>query len=98
MLRVSRLSKDYPTRSGPLPVLRDVNLELLDSLRGRVWKRVIDRSQLEGVEREHRVISTKLLAGRTLVHVYDDSTPGAEWHEVEPDLEDVYFSTMAAAA
>ena len=73
-------------------------LSTIDSLRGRVWKRVIDRSQLEGVEREHRVISTKLLAGRTLVHVYDDSTPGADWHEVEPDLEDVYFSTMAAAA
>lgn len=27
-LQVSHLHKDYPTRSGPLPVLRDVNLEL----------------------------------------------------------------------
>ena len=27
-LQVSHLSKDYPTRSGPLPVLRDVNLQL----------------------------------------------------------------------
>jgi ABC-2 type transport system ATP-binding protein len=73
-------------------------LSTIDSLRGRVWKRVIDRSQLEGIERDHRVISTKLLAGRTLVHVCDASTPGSEWHEVEPDLEDVYFNTMSAAA
>jgi ABC-2 type transport system ATP-binding protein len=73
-------------------------LATIDSLRGRVWKRVIDRSELEGIERDHRVISTKLLAGRTLVHVCDDSPPGSDWHGVEPDLEDVYFNTMVAAA
>jgi ABC-2 type transport system ATP-binding protein len=73
-------------------------LATIESLRGRVWKRVIDRSELEGIEHGHRVISTKLLAGRTLVHVWEDSAPGVEWHEVEPDLEDVYFNTMAAAA
>jgi ABC-type multidrug transport system ATPase subunit len=73
-------------------------LSTIESLRGRVWRRVIDKSELEGVEREHRVISTKLLAGRTLVHVCESSTPGAGWNEVEPDLEDVYFDTMTAAA
>jgi ABC-2 type transport system ATP-binding protein len=72
-------------------------LSTIDSLRGRVWKRVIDRSELERIESDHRVISTKLLAGRTLVYVCDDSAPGSEWHEVEPDLEDVYFNTMVAA-
>jgi ABC-type multidrug transport system ATPase subunit len=72
-------------------------LSTIESLRGRVWRRVIDKSELEGVEREHRVISTKLLAGRTLVHVCESSTPGAGWNEVEPDLEDVYFDTMVAA-
>src|SRR5438105_14030371 len=28
MLQVNQLSKDYPTRSGPLPVLKDISLEL----------------------------------------------------------------------
>ena len=73
-------------------------LSTIESLRGRIWKRVIDRSDLEKIERDHRVISTKLLAGRTLVHVCENATPGTEWHEVDPDLEDVYFNTMAAAA
>jgi ABC-type multidrug transport system ATPase subunit len=72
-------------------------LSTIESLRGKVWRRVIERSQLEGIESEHRVISTKLLAGRTLVHVCDTSSPGSEWNEVEPDLEDVYFNTMVAA-
>jgi ABC-type multidrug transport system ATPase subunit len=71
-------------------------LAAIDSLRGRIWKRVIDRSQLEGIERERRVISTKLLAGRTLVHAHADDSPGTEWQEVEPNLEDVYFNTMVA--
>ena len=73
-------------------------LATIDALLGKVWKRVIDRTQLQEIERNHRVISTKLLAGRTLVHVCEDSTPGSDWNEVEPDLEDVYFNTMSAAA
>ena len=71
-------------------------LAAIDSLRGRIWKRVIDRSQLEEIERESRVISTKLLAGRTLVHAHADDSPGSGWQEVEPNLEDVYFNTMVA--
>jgi ABC-2 type transport system ATP-binding protein len=41
------------------------------------------------------VICTKLLGGRTLVHVYAESSPGPEFDAAEPDLEDVYFSVMA---
>ena len=69
-------------------------LRAIDDLRGRIWRRVISKSQLDDVEREHAVISTKLLAGRTLVHVYNESSPGSEYEAAEPDLEDVYFSTM----
>jgi ABC-type multidrug transport system ATPase subunit len=73
-------------------------LAAIDALRGKIWKRVIDKAELGRIEREHRVISTKMLAGRTLVHVCDDAAPGMGWNEVEPDLEDVYFNTMVAAA
>jgi ABC-2 type transport system ATP-binding protein len=64
-------------------------------LRGRIWRRVISRPELAALEREHAVISTKLLAGRTLVHVYGETSPGPGFEPVEPDLEDVYFSTMS---
>ena len=73
-------------------------LAAIEALRGKVWRRVIDRSELEKIEREQRVISTRLLAGRTLVHAASDSSPGSTWQAVEPDLEDVYFNTMVAAA
>jgi ABC-2 type transport system ATP-binding protein len=64
-------------------------------LRGHIWRRVISKSDLPAVEREHAVISTKLLAGRTVVRVYSATAPGADFEAAEPDLEDVYFGTMA---
>ena len=70
-------------------------LRTVDDLRGRIWRRVVERGALAALEGEHRVISTKLLAGRTVVHVYDDAAPGPGFEPAEPDLEDVYFSTMA---
>jgi ABC-2 type transport system ATP-binding protein len=70
-------------------------LRAVDELRGRIWRRVIGKPELAALEREHAVISTKLLAGRTVVHVFSDSSPGGDFDVVEPDLEDVYFSAMA---
>jgi ABC-2 type transport system ATP-binding protein len=70
-------------------------LAAVEALRGRIWRRIVSRGELPAVEREHAVISTKLLAGRTVVHVHAETEPGAEFEPVEPDLEDVYFSVMA---
>jgi ABC-type multidrug transport system ATPase subunit len=70
-------------------------LRAVAELRGRIWGRVISKQELTALEQEHAVISTKLLAGRTLVHVYSEASPGAGFDSVEPDLEDVYFSTMS---
>jgi ABC-2 type transport system ATP-binding protein len=70
-------------------------LGAVEELRGRIWRRVIAKQELPALEREHAVISTKLLAGRTVVHVYSDSAPGPDFEAAEPDLEDVYFSAMA---
>ena len=67
----------------------------VDDLSGRIWRRVVSKSELAELERSHAVISTKLLAGRTVVHVYGDVAPGPGFESAQPDLEDVYFSTMA---
>ena len=70
-------------------------LRAIDELQGRIWRRVISTEALPELEREHAVISTKLYAGRTVAHVYCDSTPGPGFEPAKPDLEDVYFSAMA---
>jgi ABC-type multidrug transport system ATPase subunit len=70
-------------------------LRAVDELRGRIWRRVLSKEELPSLEREHGVISTKLLAGRTLVRVFAASRPDSTFEPAEPDLEDVYFSAMA---
>ena len=67
----------------------------VDELAGRIWRRVVAREDLERFDQEHAVISTRLLAGRTIAHVFAESNPGAGFESVEPDLKDVYFSVMA---
>jgi len=70
-------------------------LRAVGDLHGRIWRRVVSKQELPALEREQAVISTKLLAGRTVVHVHGDKAPGPGFEPAEPDLEDVYFSTMA---
>jgi ABC-2 type transport system ATP-binding protein len=67
----------------------------VERLRGRIWRRVIDRGELGSVQSELPVISSRLQAGRTVVRAYSRSAPGAGFEGVEPDLEDVYFSAVA---
>jgi ABC-2 type transport system ATP-binding protein len=70
-------------------------LEAVAAMRGRIWRRVIPKTQLPEIERALPVISTRLLAGRTVVRVHNATCPGEGFDPAEPDLEDVYFSTMA---
>ena len=70
-------------------------LKAVAGLRGKIWRRIVEKSGLRELEREHRIISTKLLSGRTVVHVYSEDDPGNGFEAVAPDLEDVYFTTMA---
>ena len=70
-------------------------LTAVKALHGKIWRRIVEKSLLPEMEREHNVISTKLLSGRTVVHVYSTGNPGYDFELVEPGLEDVYFTTMA---
>ena len=69
--------------------------DLIAALKGRVWRRVVERSELEAFRAEHEVISTRLSEGRTVVHVVSDGPPGAGFERVDGTLEDVYFATLA---
>jgi ABC-2 type transport system ATP-binding protein len=72
-------------------------VDLMAALEGRVWRRTIDKHELEAFRREHQVIATRLFGGRTVIHVLSDQNPGAGFAPVAGGLEDVYFATLAAA-
>jgi ABC-2 type transport system ATP-binding protein len=70
---------------------------LIAALKGRIWTKTIGRDELEACRAKHEVISTRLFAGRTLVHVLADEDPGEGFAPEQGGVEDVYFSTLFSA-
>ena len=68
---------------------------LIERARGRIWRKVIERAGLDDHRARFEVISTRLLGGRTVLHVLSDGDPGDGFASVEGGLEDVYFATLA---
>jgi ABC-2 type transport system ATP-binding protein len=74
--------------------LEGVPLDLIQQASERVWKKTIGRDELETYQDQYQVISTRLFAGRTIIHVLADNHP-AGFEKVDAGLEDVYFMTLA---
>ena len=77
-------------------LLEDEPLRAIGALSGKLWRRLIQRDELAAFERDYRIISTKLLAGRLSIRVQSDARPGPDFEPAEANLEDVYFATMTA--
>jgi ABC-type multidrug transport system ATPase subunit len=75
--------------------LEGVPLDLINSTRGRIWMKMIDRRDLEQVRERYELLSTRLMAGRTVIHILSDRDPGNGFAAANAGLEDVYFSTLA---
>jgi ABC-type multidrug transport system ATPase subunit len=70
-------------------------LTVVEQLRGQVWRKLVSKDEVAATQAAHHVISSRLFAGKTVVHVLSDTRPDNSFEEVNPDLEDVYFSQIA---
>jgi len=75
-------------------VLQGAPQELTRALQGRVWRRAIASADLARYQSELTVISNRLRAGQTVIHVLADAAPGAGFEPIEGSLEDLYFATL----
>lgn len=78
-------------------ILQGEPLKLVDELRGKIWKKVIVKAQLADYQQKYKVISTRLFAGQTIIHVFAGENPGDSFQPVDADLEDLYFSHLPGA-
>ena len=69
-------------------------LDLIESTRGKVWRKAIKHDELASYQAKYEVISTRLFAGNTIIHVLAEKQPEG-FEPVEGGLEDVYFSTLS---
>jgi ABC-2 type transport system ATP-binding protein len=73
-------------------------LALVAVLEGNVFETTVqDKALLPELLGRHRVLSTRLVAGRTRLRVYAEKAP-AGFTPVTADLEDVYFATIRGFA
>jgi len=78
-------------------VLQGDPSEVLDDVRGHIWRKRIRKSELAALQAAMQVISVRLVAGDPIVHVYSDTAPGDGFTAVEPMLEDVYLHRVGNA-
>jgi len=79
-------------------ILKGEPQQLIDKLKGKIWQKTIERQELENVQAEFNVISTRLFAGKTIIHIYSESEPDSSFKSVEVDLQDLYFSRLTGAS
>lgn len=68
--------------------------QAIEDMKGKIWKKLIDKEELEEHRKNFKVISTKVVEGKIQVHAYSESQPDASFTAVTADLEDVYFATI----
>ncbi|WP_028928283.1 ABC transporter ATP-binding protein [Pseudoxanthomonas suwonensis] len=72
--------------------------EAIRALEGRIWRKRVDKAELEEVIRQHAVLSARLVAGQPVVHVLAETDPGEGFAAVPANLEDVYFGELRKVA
>lgn len=70
-------------------------LKAIADLQGKVWRKIVHNNEIQKLDKEYTVLSTKLVSGRRVVHVYNEGRPGVDFEQVPPDLEDVYFYVIS---
>ncbi len=69
-------------------------ITVMDELKGKVWQKSIERNQVEEYKNNFKVISDKMVAGKPVIHVFNENNPGYGFAAVEPNLEDVFFTKV----
>jgi ABC-2 type transport system ATP-binding protein len=68
--------------------------DAIAQLNGRIWQISIPKAELASYEQRYQVVSSKLVGGRPLLHVYSTVPLSEGFVPSAPDLEDVFFTKI----
>jgi len=66
--------------------------DALSAIKGRIWKKQVEKQEVLAYQEQYPVISTRMVAGKPLVHVFSNGQPEDGFISIEGDLEDVFFT------
>ena len=90
---VSELCPNMAVLASGQILLEGNPIALTDQLNGQIWKKSVSLNEAQEIESSMPLISKRLFAGKTIVHVMAENQP--EGFDAAPaNLEDVYFSTL----
>lgn len=67
---------------------------VIEDFQGKIWKKLIEKSEVEVAKQQYQVISTHISEGKVEIRVFAETQPDANFIPVESNLEDVYFSSI----
>ncbi len=68
--------------------------ELVETIDGKIWTKIIPKKDIEIYKKAFDVISTKLISGETQIRVLSENIPEIGFEKISPNLEDFYFVTL----
>ncbi|PZU24397.1 MAG: multidrug ABC transporter ATP-binding protein [Stenotrophomonas sp.] len=72
--------------------------DAINALQAQVWRKQVAKTALPDYESRFTVLSTRLVGGHPVIHVFADNCPEAGFEPVAPGLEDVYFQRLRLQA
>jgi ABC-type multidrug transport system ATPase subunit len=69
-------------------------MDAISALESQVWRKQVQKTDLKRYEQSFTLLSTRLVAGNPVIHVFSAERPEEGFEQVKPDLEDVYFQRL----
>ncbi|WP_445947303.1 ABC transporter ATP-binding protein, partial [Shewanella sp.] len=90
---VSELCPNMAVLASGSILLEGNPIELTQRLNNQIWRKTVSQQEAIEIEQNFAIISKRLFAGKTIIHVIADSAPEG-FEQAPANLEDVYFSTL----
>ena len=69
-------------------------IELIKTLKGKVWKGLVNKKDVPKIEQENQVISSRLHMGKVQVRIFSNAPADNVFEKADAEIEDLYFSTI----
>lgn len=68
--------------------------DALLEVKGRVWEQKVEKVALQQYHDNYKILSSKLVGGQPLIHIYSETDPQNGFSRAEENLEDVFFAKL----
>ncbi len=69
-------------------------VDAIGALENQVWRKQVEKADLKRYEQNFTLLSTRLVGGLPVIHLFSVDRPEEGFEQVAPDLEDVYFQRL----